>query len=125
MEKMPQQTRVRYRVMRELVGNSYDKIVLDIGAGNNPISRGIKTKKTIKLDGIKKYKPDVLANINKGLPLKNGSADTIIAGEVIEHMYNPIKFVRECHRVLKLGGMLVLSTPNTCSLKNRFRKSVV
>jgi len=121
MEKMPQQTRIRYSVLRELIGNASDKTLLDIGAGYRPISEGVKTKKTIKLDGIKKFKPDICADINKGLPLKNDSVDIIVAGEIIEHIYNPIKFIRECNRVLRIGGELVLSTPNICSLKNRFK----
>ena len=107
--------------MRKLIGNVSEKTVLDIGAGYRPISKGIKTKKTIKLDGIKKYKPDVCTDINKGLPLKADSIDIIIAGEIIEHIYNSIKFIKECNRILKKGGFLILSTPNICSLKNRFK----
>lgn len=121
MEKMPKQTRIRYAVMRKLIGNASEKTILDIGAGYRPISRGIKTKKTIKLDGVKKYKPDILCNINDGLSMEKNSVDLIIAGEIIEHIYNPIKFIRECNRVLREGGHLVLSTPNICSLKNRFK----
>ncbi len=122
MEKnLPLQTKIRYRKMRLLIGNVEDKIILDIGAGYLPISRGIKTKKTIILDGVKKYKPDVCCDINKGLPLKANSIDIIIAGEIIEHIYNPIKFIRECNKILKKGGTLILSTPNICSLKNRFK----
>ena len=45
------------------------------------------------------------------LPFTN-SFDAIFAGEVIEHLENPIKFLIECNRALKEGGKLVLSTPN-------------
>src|SRR3989344_1915726 len=121
MEKMTKQTRIRYRVMRELIGNASGKTILDVGAGYRPISRGITTKRTLRLDGIKEFKPDIYCNINDGLPLENNSIDMIIAGEIIEHIYNPIKFIRECNRVLAAGGELVLSTPNICSLKNRFK----
>lgn len=122
MEKnLPLQTKIRYRKMRLLIGNADDKIILDIGAGRLPISKGIKTKKTIRLDGVKKYKPDVCCDINKGLPLKANSVDIIIAGEIIEHIYNPIKFIKECNKILRKGGFLILSTPNICSLKNRFK----
>jgi len=110
--------------MRELMGNASEKIVLDIGAGYRPISRRIKTKKTIKLDGVKKYKPDICHDINKGLPLKANSIDIIIAGEIIEHIYNPIKFIKECNKILRKKGVLILSTPNICSLKNRFKVSM-
>ena len=34
------------------------------------------------------------------------------AGEVFEHFYNPLHFISEVSRVLKVGGRLVLTTPN-------------
>src|SRR3954452_19980146 len=38
--------------------------------------------------------------------------DTIVAGELIEHLSNPGMFLASCARALKPGGRLVLSTPN-------------
>jgi SAM-dependent methyltransferase len=40
------------------------------------------------------------------------SFDTIIAGEVIEHLENPSSFLRGCHVILKDTGRLMLTTPN-------------
>jgi len=119
--KLSTQTMIRYKKMRLLVGNVEDKVVLDIGAGRRPISKGIKTKKTLRLDGVKKYSPDICCDLSNGIPLDNNSIDMIIAGEIIEHMYNPYKFIQECSRILRKGGTIVLSVPNLCSLKNRFR----
>lgn len=38
--------------------------------------------------------------------------DTIIAGELIEHLDRPIEFLAVCYQALNPGGQLVLSTPN-------------
>lgn len=39
-------------------------------------------------------------------------ADVVVAFEVIEHLYAPGKFVGQCARLLKSGGLLVLTCPN-------------
>ena len=38
--------------------------------------------------------------------------DIVIASAVIEHVDNPNKLLSECYRVLKKGGILVITTPN-------------
>jgi len=43
------------------------------------------------------------------------SFDAVTLFEVIEHLKEPLPLLRECHRVLKPGGLLVLSTGNTAS----------
>lgn len=39
-------------------------------------------------------------------------ADILVSFEVIEHLFDPAAFVRECARVLEPGRLLVLSCPN-------------
>lgn len=45
--------------------------------------------------------------------------DIITCFEVIEHIYDTDGFIRNVHDTLKSGGFLLISTPNTVSLKNR------
>lgn len=49
------------------------------------------------------------------LPLDR-SFDTIVAGEVIEHLENPGRFLVAARSHLKPGGRLILTTPNPFSL---------
>jgi SAM-dependent methyltransferase len=44
------------------------------------------------------------------------SMDAILLSHVIEHLSDPLATVRECHRILKPGGTLIMLTPNTQSL---------
>lgn len=57
-------------------------------------------------------------DLNHPLPLGNGIFDTIVSVEVIEHLENPRAVFREFHRLLKPGGVLVLTTPNQESLRS-------
>ncbi|MDI6800646.1 MAG: methyltransferase domain-containing protein [Thermodesulfovibrionales bacterium] len=59
------------------------------------------------------------ADFNKELPFLSSSFDIIYSIEVVEHMRNPFEFINECHRLLKHGGKLIISTPNTIHLTSR------
>ena len=51
-------------------------------------------------------------------PYADASFDTVICGELIEHLFNdPMHLMSEINRVLKTSGHLVLTTPNICSLR--------
>jgi SAM-dependent methyltransferase len=45
-------------------------------------------------------------------PIKDNSIDIIISLAVIEHLFNPEKFINQIFRCLKPGGLIYLSTPN-------------
>lgn len=60
------------------------------------------------------------ANIEEvGLPYEEATFDLVYAAELIEHLVNPDYFIEECRRVLKPGGYLVISTPNSHAWYNR------
>lgn len=49
--------------------------------------------------------------------------DAIISSHVIEHVYDPRDLLRECYRILKPRGMLVVVTPNSASLGHSMYRS--
>ena len=52
----------------------------------------------------------------------SGSAyDAIISLDVLEHVHSPMTMIENCRELLKPGGLLMLQTPNTRSLRSRTR----
>jgi SAM-dependent methyltransferase len=88
-------------------------LVLDVGYGGlpNPYLDG-----AIGLDLKNLSRPVNYEGVIQGdvapLPVAAESIDTVVAGEIIEHLENPSQFLCECFRVLRMDGRLVLSTPN-------------
>ncbi len=60
-------------------------------------------------------------DMNTAMPLENESFDYIVCLEGIEHLQNPFQFIRECYRILRLGGRLILSTPNILNSASRLK----
>lgn len=103
--------------------------VLDLGfIGNYPYELELhnllenKFKKVFGIDlRYTKVKNSIMGNIID-LPIKSNSVDSILAGEIIEHVIETEKFLDECKRVLKSKGRLVLTTPNKVSYLNKIFK---
>ncbi len=63
-----------------------------------------------------------LFNVNlemECLPLPESQYDLVLCAEVLEHMsIDPMALLWEANRVLKIGGKLMLTTPNACCAEN-------
>jgi 2-polyprenyl-3-methyl-5-hydroxy-6-metoxy-1,4-benzoquinol methylase len=62
-----------------------------------------------------------IADMTRPLPWPDSSFDIILCIEGIEHLEDAFAFLREIWRLLKGGGILVVSTPNIISLRSRMR----
>ncbi len=51
-------------------------------------------------------------DLNRGLPQADDTFTCVYGLSVLEHLLNGCRFMRDCRRVLKPGGSLVLLTPN-------------
>ena len=65
--------------------------------------------------------------VNGGLhpvAFKDSSFDIILLNHVLEHIKDDTGVLREVHRVLKSGGMIILSTPNEGCLLAKMRNNI-
>lgn len=59
-----------------------------------------------------------LGDLN-ALALPSESYDAVVMNHVIEHVHAPVELLRECFRLTKPGGILVITTPNINSYGHR------
>ncbi len=116
------QTRV-HALMASLSGR-----VLDIGGSagtlHEKLLQKIPAEKIVSLDiELIHVRTNQIIGDGQQMPFKNGTFNSILAGEVLEHVSNPQKFIQECWRVLDWNGVLAISTPNKKSWLNRITHS--
>lgn len=103
---------------------------LDIGTGKGDLPN------MLAKEGFQSYACDVLGkyfmfaqtvnfkevDFNKEeLPYEDNYFDYVSCLELIEHVENPQSILRKVYKVLKPGGIFVLTTPNILNIKSRMR----
>ena len=86
-----------------IVGGDYNFVNVNYVKTTWPIS------KIIQFDG-------------QSLPFKKESFDIMFSIQVAEHLDNPHQFFSEARRVLKSGGLLIISTPNPIGITAKLLK---
>jgi predicted SAM-dependent methyltransferase len=68
----------------------------------------------INVDVVSRHKEVMECNILKGIPFPDNSMDAVYHSHVLEHFPKAEgeRFIRECHRVLKSGGILRIAVPD-------------
>ena len=56
---------------------------------------------------------DITCDLNEGIPLDDNSVGVLNASHLIEHLRDPVKTMREIHRVLAHGGWAMIEVPST------------
>jgi len=93
--------------------------VLDLGCGHKPYAHLFRWSRYVGIDlpsnMAKSRVVDVYAS-GLALPFPVESFDAVVCAEVLEHVPDPARLLAEVHRVLRPGGHLVLTTPQTWGL---------
>jgi len=85
--------------------------VLEIGADKkSSYKKYVSCSEYKTLNIISDYNPDICCDIHDMSIIKSSSFDVVISIEVLEHCYNPQRAINEIYRILKPGGICILST---------------
>ncbi|WP_299483534.1 class I SAM-dependent methyltransferase [uncultured Roseibium sp.] len=101
--------RHRYDWMNAYLGP--DKKAIEIGAGAGFSKFYLKHEYLVTDVAENDWIDDLIDATD--MPLEDGSVDVIIASHNIHHFAYPTKFFRECERVLKRGGVVLIQEINT------------
>jgi SAM-dependent methyltransferase len=124
--------RTHKAVMRLLAGVKASSL-LDVGCGHGGKSEayagllGIPLEKVTGLEPSRAYADHARKKITvyetdiekAAFPLGDESFDLVVCNQVLEHLKNIYRPLREMDRVVKTGGWLLLGVPNLAGLYNR------
>lgn len=90
--------------------------LLDIGCGDKPYHELFHVDRYIGIEVPVSGHDPLAKNADlffdgKSLPFRSNSIDYIFCSEVLEHVFEPELFMKEIYRVLKEGGLLLLTVP--------------
>ncbi|NVM20695.1 MAG: class I SAM-dependent methyltransferase [Desulfobacterales bacterium] len=101
-----------------LTRNNY--VIIDVGAGQSPYYQFFEkfTEKYIAVDlesslpKNEKREIQQMAGLAEDLPIEDNFADIVLSNQVLEHVLDERKAVKETLRVLKPGGIFIGSVPH-------------
>lgn len=123
----PQKMKTVLKIATRLFGKGTQIRILDIGGVYGSFSLFKKTfpeseiwTVNISKEQIEGCEHPVYEDVSQGCSLKPNYFDFVFCGDVIEHIIEPDKLVKEIHGLLKSPGYFILTTPNLASFANRF-----
>ena len=106
--------------------------ILEVGPGKGGFMRTCLTiRPALKVTGLELNQEAVEAAKNLGLDVRQEtlerhaeahgeSYDAVCAFQVLEHIPEPLSFLRDCLRVLKPGGLLMVAVPDSTARQTAF-----
>ncbi|TFZ04205.1 class I SAM-dependent methyltransferase [Ramlibacter rhizophilus] len=90
--------------------------VYDFGCGTMPYEADIleRAEEYVGVDWsntLHGTRCELVADLNSPLPIPSESADAIVSFEVLEHLCEPLNMLREANRILRPGGVILITVP--------------
>jgi len=104
--------------------NSNGNVIFEIGDPSAKLAKKLKDnyKKWIIIEPNTDTKSfdnvEIIKGFFQGINPTNYIVSTIVHSHVLEHMYEPVEFLKECNNILQDGGVTIFSIPNIKWLMN-------
>ncbi|MBT8404731.1 MAG: class I SAM-dependent methyltransferase [Gemmatimonadetes bacterium] len=112
----------------DLIKGDPSKTIVDVPAGGGAFvqrlkDHGFENVWAFDIENLLEieHDPFVQGDMTETFPLASESCDVVVCIDGIEHVSRQCDFISEVNRVLKIGGEVVISTPNISSLRSRWR----
>jgi SAM-dependent methyltransferase len=124
--------RVNKRNILDLASDTQYPCVCDLGCDDGrwtaELAKGAAAKRVVGIEIVQQKArlarsagiDVVVADLTRTLPFADRTFDLVHANQVIEHLADIDTFLAEIHRVLKPGGVAIVSTENGSSWHNIF-----
>ena len=83
---------------------------LDIGCGSALYGNFFPNRTTLDIEARPGVQVDIVGDAHDLSNIADASYENILCTEVLEHLHTPAKAIAEFHRVLKPGGLMILTT---------------
>lgn len=97
-------------LVKRLVDQGYDAIGIELNAQS-------------ARHGRETFGVDIRNAPLESCALDAGSFDAVFLTDVLEHTAHPRTFLREVHRILRPGGLAMITFPDICSIESRYLRA--
>jgi SAM-dependent methyltransferase len=106
-----------YALLADILVGVDARRILDIGCGEGALRAALPARRRSRLVGLDasatmlgRHPPPVVRADAATLPIVTGGVDAAVAVNVLDHLADPVRAVREAHRVLAPGGIFLAAT---------------
>lgn len=96
---------------REVQDLSPEALILDVGAGHGDFADIFEKKNYTALDIVPYAEVDLVCDLGQTIPFHENTFDAVVLMNVLEHVYENRKLIKNIAAILKPGGKLILTVP--------------